>query len=187
MSRTAKPANLTLGNVQLLGGFLIAVVFFGAAVAGGFLAGYRRGFIDRAFELPAAKLPLLGAVVSAPPTAERPQAQAATPVEPILRPGGNAAPQATPADPPDRPDPLNAVPVLLSKPLHVQVSAGPDLQGAEALAGQLAARGYPAAVDSEVAEGRHRVVLGPYYNRAAANDVHDRLKADGIDSLILFR
>ena len=187
MSRTAKPANLTFSSVQLLGGFLTAVVFFGAAVAGGFLAGYRRGFIDHAFDLPAAKLPLLGAVVSAPPPAERPQTQAATPAEPILPPGGNAALQAAPADPPARPNPLYAVPVLLSKPLHVQVSTGRDLQGAEALASRLAARGYPAAVDSEAAEGRVRVVLGPYYNRAAANDAHDRLKADGIDSLILFR
>lgn len=186
MSRPAKATDLSLGNIQLLGTFLLAVVFFAAAVIGGFLAGYRRGFVDQAFDSPGGNLPFLKKLAGAPTPAAPAQKGGANPAAPPSRPASRSAPQAAQADTPNHPAPSGELSATIAQSLHIQVSAGPDLEGARTLAGELAAKGYPAAVYSGDADGLHRVILGPYYNRAAANDAHDQLKADGIPSLIRF-
>lgn len=186
MSRTTKAADLSLGNIQLLGTFLLAVVFFAAAVIGGFLAGYRRGFVDQASDSPAGDLPFLEKLVGAPPPAAPPQTTAAIPAVPPSQPASQSAPHPAPADTASHPAPSDQLSANIVRSLHIQVSAGPNLQGARALAGELAARGYPAVVYSGDADGLHRVILGPFHSRSSANDAHDQLKANGISSLIRF-
>ena len=73
MSRTAKANDLSLGSISLLGTFLVAVIFFGAAVVGGFLAGYQRGFVDQTFGSSAAALHLISTILGDRPAAHAPR------------------------------------------------------------------------------------------------------------------
>lgn len=195
MSTRRRPSESPVSTIQLLGMFFVSLVFFAAAVIGGFLAGYQRGMIDHASGGPPDAVPLLEMLIGGPPAVAEASETATEPLEPTEQPAKQSpapAPQQSPvpaSQPPAQIAPTRPAvsPDTVAHSTHLQVSAGPQLRGAQRLARELAAKGYPAVVYSGGSDGLHRVILGPYDGRPAARAIQSKLKADGRDSLIRIR
>ena len=187
MSTRRRSSESPVSIVQLLGLFAVSLIFFAAAVIGGFLAGYQRGIIAQAFGSPPEPVPLIESLLGGPPVAVQASETAPTTDAPpeltALQPSSPAAPELTP-EVVTRP---NATPDAAARSTHLQVAAGRDLKGAQRLARELAAKGYAAVVYSGGNDGLHRVIVGPYDGRSAAKAIQTKLKADGHNSLIRIR
>jgi cell division septation protein DedD len=67
---------------------------------------------------------------------------------------------------------------------NVQVSAVRVAADANNVAGNLRQKGYPAHVEPDHGDGWHRVLVGPFASREAAEESRKRLAADGFKPLL---
>lgn len=109
-----------------------------------------------------------------------PKETASNTAAPAARPPAAAPASSPPAKSGSKAD-------TIANSTHVQVAAVRVQGDAAMLAGKLTAKGYPAVVYSGGTDGLHRVILGPYSGRDEAKAAQDKLKADGLDSLIRAR
>jgi cell division septation protein DedD len=67
---------------------------------------------------------------------------------------------------------------------NVQVSAVRVAADANNVADNLRQKGYPAHLEADRGDGWHRVVVGPFASREAAEEIRKRLTADGFNTLL---
>lgn len=97
------------------------------------------------------------------------------------------APKPRPPAPDKAPSKAEAKADSIANGTHVQVAAVRVRGDAQMLAGKLAAKGYPAVVYSGGSDRLHRVILGPFRGRDDAKAAQEKLKGDGLESLIRVR
>jgi len=135
--------------------------------------------------------PRPGAAASTPTPAPAPARVASTPRP---TPAPTATPKATPAPkPPATPAPSrtaslpNPLPSVSAAGHAVQVGAFKDQQSADSVTNGLKKKGYPAFVNAPApgSGGLYTVRVGPYRDRADADVVAERLRADKFKPYII--
>ena len=112
----------------------------------------------------------------APAAKPKPTQTAAARTAPPKPKSKPVAPKPAPAKPAPKP-------AVSGSAYHVQVAALRVSKDAQALAGRLKAKGYPAAV-SDKGDGYVRVVVGPFASEAAAKTYRTKLAKDGFDTML---
>lgn len=185
---------LVLSNRQLLSLFFVVVVFF----AGFFSVGYFVGFGHAQGTRPAPELaevppptvpeqqaaaeltPASGVTPREEPLAPTPARISSAPPPPVAPPTTAAAePVAAPRAAPI-PHPVTAS----TDAYNVQVSAVRVAGDAAILSGRLQERGYPVHVAAGSGDGWHRIMVGPFASREAAQESEARLRADGFETVL---
>jgi len=168
-----------LSNRQLLSLFFVVVVFFAAFFSVGYVVGFGHGEGSR----PAPEL------AEAPPPAPA-QEEVRLP-DSLLMPAKEEAPEpaAAPATPAPRPTtppaPRPAVAgTAAASGYNVQVSAVRVAADASNVASNLRGKGYPAHIEADRGDGWHRVLVGPFASREAAEESRKRLTTDGFSTLL---
>lgn len=72
----------------------------------------------------------------------------------------------------------------VARSIHLQVAALRVRSDAEMLVGKLKAKGYPAILFEQDSDEWHRVLVGPFNSTGAAEEYQNKLKADGLDSIL---
>lgn len=131
------------------------------------------------------------AATSAPEPAPAPAVAVLTPE--IPKTADAPAPEITPIsekkaeiEPPALP-PERAVPESAESAFAIQVASLQDAEKARMLMSRFQEKGYPAFCQSSQVDGVtwHRVRIGPYPDRTLAARDQERLKAAGVDSLVI--
>ena len=122
-------------------------------------------------------------------TAAPPAKPAPTPAPPPAQKKAAAAPAApaTPAlRPTEAPKPRPAAPsaATAASGYNVQVSAVRVAADANNVAGNLRQKGYPAHIEADRGDGWHRVLVGPFASREAAEESRKRLTTDGFNTIL---
>jgi cell division septation protein DedD len=183
---------LVLGNKQLLSLFFLIVVLFGVFFSLGYMVGRSIG--------PGQTL-----------AAEQPRPAPATPPEapaPTGRPPADSlesplersepAPSRSPApvtetqparaagEVPPRPaaDAAGSAAALAARGLHLQVAAVRVREDAESLTDALRKKGYNALLNDQARDGWYRILLGPFPDERAAQEMRARLEKDGYKSIL---
>lgn len=146
-----------------------------------------------------------GAPAAVPPAAVPPANAPATPANPETKSGGEIKPIAPGTEPsgaapsvavakPEAPAQVRTVPNADAQPVPaqsggefvVQVAAFTDRYGALALARKLKRAGFPGYTESVATDKGelHRVRIGPYPSRDAADAARAKLKAAGYDAIV---
>lgn len=197
---------LVLSNRQLLSLFFVVVVFFAGFFSVGYFVGYGHAQGTSVTpEMAAApspapvreEVPVPRAVEEAPVVAERPAPAAPvrreepTPTPPVRRSAPPSpvappvsAPVATTPAPLTTPLPRPATATSNTNAYNVQVSAVRVADDASILSRRLRDRGYPTHVAAGSGDGWHRIMVGPFASREAAQESQLRLKADGFDTVL---
>lgn len=98
------------------------------------------------------------------------------------------APAVTPADTPATPPaPRQSSPAVSGVAFAIQIASLKDPEKARSLMNKFREKGYPAFCQSSEINTTtwHRVRIGPYPDRAMADKDYNRLKAAGVDALII--
>ena len=98
------------------------------------------------------------------------------------------APAVTPADTPATPPaPRHSSPAVSGVAFAIQIASLKDPEKARSLMNKFREKGYPAFCQSSEINTTtwHRVRIGPYPDRAMADKDYNRLKAAGVDALII--
>jgi cell division septation protein DedD len=197
---------LVLSNRQLLSLFFVVVVFFAGFFSVGYFVGYGHAqgtsvapeFVEApppapvreevpvpsAVEEPAvvAQTPAPAPVVEkAAPRPARPTRQSAPP--PAVIPPTKTPTTVAPA-PRTVPAPRPASATTNTNAYNVQVSAVRVADDAAILSNRLRERGYPTHVAAGTGDGWHRIMIGPFASKEAAQESQLRLKADGFDTVL---
>ena len=119
-------------------------------------------------------------VVEAPPAA-KPAPAASAPAQ-----QKQAVQAATPAPRPTAPPaPRSAArSTAAAVGYNVQVSAVRVAADANNVAGNLKGKGYPAHIEADRGDGWHRILVGPFASREAAEEYRKRLTADGFNTIL---
>lgn len=72
----------------------------------------------------------------------------------------------------------------VARSIHLQVAAIRVRSDAEMLVRKLKAKGYPAILFEQDSDEWHRVLVGPFNSTDAAEKYRNKLKADGLDSIL---
>ena len=121
--------------------------------------------------------------VEAPPAAKpTPAPSAPPPQRPAVK---TAAAPATPQPRPTTPQPRPAArTAAAASGYNVQVLAVRVAADANNVAGNLKGKGYPAYIEADRGDGWHRVLVGPFASREAAEEYRKRLTADGFNTIL---
>jgi cell division protein FtsN len=125
-------------------------------------------------------------VVETPPSAKPTPAPSASPPRQEPAPAAGTAP-VTPAPRPTTPPPAPrpAAPARAAAAgYNVQVSAVRVAADAANVVANLQQKGYPAHVEADRGDGWHRVLVGPFASREAAEESRNRLTTDGFNTII---
>ena len=119
-------------------------------------------------------------VVDAPPAKPAP-----APSDPPAQKKAPAAPptSAPPQTPPPTPRPA-APSTAAATGYNVQVSALRVAADANNVVNNLRQKGYPAHVEADRGDGWHRVLVGPFASREAAQESRNRLTTDGFNTIL---
>ena len=122
------------------------------------------------------------------PTAQAPVKPAPAPTPPPAQKKA-AAPAAQPSTPAPRPTaPPTPRPAAQSTAkaagYNVQVLAVRVAADASNVAGNLRGKGYPAHIEGDRGDGWHRVLVGPFASREAAEESRKRLTTDGFNTIL---
>ncbi len=190
---------MVVGNKQLMSLFFLVVVLFAVFFSLGYVVGRSAGSPP---------------TLAAQPSREAAPEAAVTPAEtrpsPVPRAGAEAEPPAAPRD--GRPDasepkpeaavkyepepkeslkPAGAAPAreeapppLVVRDIHLQLAATRVKGDGDALVEALRKKGYAAQVNSQTRDGWHRVIVGPFPNERAAQEMKARLEKDGYKSIL---
>lgn len=192
-SREDEEFELVLGNKQLLSLFFVVVVLFAVFFSFGYTAGFSSGQQDRVIaatsnfapepepEVTDVRIPdtLLEdaprprEVLSPPPAPVKPE-----PPEPVAKPAPppekTAAPEA----------PAVATGAQIARGIHVQVAALRVRSDAQLLVSKLKDKQYPVALYDKGGDGWNRVVVGPFASVNEAKDAQNRMRADGLQTIL---
>jgi len=124
-------------------------------------------------------------VVETPPPAKPTPAPSATPQQKpaVKAAAGPATPAPRPTAPPT-PRPAAPSAAAAAAGYNVQVSAVRVAADANNVAGNLRQKGYPAHIEADRGDGWHRVLVGPFASREAAQESLKRLTTDGFTPLL---
>lgn len=192
-SREDEEFELVLGNKQLLSLFFVVVALFAIFFSFGYTAGFSRGQQDRVIaatsnfapepepEVTDVRIPdtLLEDApkpreVLSPPTAPvKPE-----PPEPAAKPAPAPEKAAAPAAP------AAATGAQIARGIHVQVAALRVRSDAQLLVSKLKDKQYPVALYDKGGDGWHRVVVGPFASVNEAKDAQNRMRADGLQTIL---
>ena len=195
---------LVLSNRQLLSLFFVVVVFFAGFFSVGYFVGHGHAQgIRPTPELAEAPQPApsraevpLPTVLEQQAAAEPTPASVVTPREEPLAPTPArtssappppvAPPITAPAEPVAAPRaaPIPRPATTTTDAYNVQVSAVRVAGDAAILSGRLRERGYPVHVAAGSGDGWHRIMVGPFASREAAQESEARLKADGFETVL---
>lgn len=192
-SREDEESELVLGNKQLLSLFFVVVALFAVFFSFGYTVGFSRGQQDRVMaatnNLPAEPevadvripdtlledAPKPREVKSTPPAPVKPE-----PPEPAAKPA--PPPQKTAAPAPAAP--VAATGAQIARGIHVQVAALRVRSDAQLLVSKLKDKQYPVALYDKGGDGWHRVVVGPFASVNEAKDAQNRMRADGLQTIL---
>ncbi len=190
-SRQDEEFELVLGNKQLLSLFFVVVVLFAVFFSFGYTVGFSRGQQDRVMaatsnlapepEVTDVRIPdtLLEdapkprEVLSPPPAPVKPE-----PSEPAAKPAPPPEKVAAPAAP------VAATGAQIARGIHVQVAALRVRSDAQLLVSKLKDKQYPVALYDKGGDGWHRVVVGPFASVNEAKDAQNRMRADGLQTIL---
>ena len=190
-SREDEESELVLGNKQLLSLFFVVVVLFAVFFSFGYTVGFSRGQQDRVMaatsnlapepEVTDVRIPdtLLEdapkprEVLSPPPAPVKPE-----PPEPAAKPAPPPEKAAAPAAP------AAATGAQIARGIHVQVAALRVRSDAQLLVSKLKDKQYPVALYDKGGDGWHRVVVGPFASVNEAKDAQNRMRADGLQTIL---
>ena len=186
---------LILGNKQLLSLFFLVVVLFAVFFSLGYMVGKS-----------VSPAPAMAAEPAAPaPSADQPTADKPSPLPaetaPTAQPAAVAEtqpaasePSSSPAAAPPAAAPAPSEPAapartepaapLVARDLHLQIAAVRVREDAEALVENLRKKGYAVSLNSQTRDGWYRVIVGPFANERAAQDMKARLEKDGYKSIL---
>jgi cell division septation protein DedD len=172
---------MVLGNKQLLSLFFLVVVLFGVFFSLGYMVGRSVGPTPTLAAQPASGEPARSPEPAPPSVETRPSPTPAAPPE---------AAQAEPLvrfEPERQPPPketAEAPPPLVVRDIHLQLAAVRVKQDAEALVDALRKKGYAVHLNSQTRDGWHRVIVGPFANERAAQEMKVQLEKDGYRSIL---
>lgn len=190
-SREDEEFELVLGNKQLLSLFFVVVALFAIFFSFGYTAGFSRGQQDRVIaatsnlapepiaadvRIPDTLLedaPRPREVLSPPPAPVKPE-----PPEPVTKPAPRPEKTAAPAAP------AAATGAQIARGIHVQVAALRVRSDAQLLVSKLKDKQYPVALYDKGGDGWHRVVVGPFASVNEAKDAQNRMRADGLQTIL---
>lgn len=190
-SREDEESELVLGNKQLLSLFFVVVALFAVFFSFGYTVGFSRGQQDRVMaatsnlapepEVTDVRIPdtLLEdapkprEVLSPPPALVKPE-----PPEPAAKPAPPPEKVAAPAAP------ASATGAQIARGIHVQVAALRVRSDAQLLVSKLKDKQYPVALYDKGGDGWHRVVVGPFASVNEAKDAQNRMRADGLQTIL---
>ena len=190
-SRQDEEFELVLGNKQLLSLFFVVVALFAVFFSFGYTVGFSRGQQDRVIaatssfatepEVTDVRIPdtLLEdepkpqEVLSPPHAPVKPE-----PPEPAVQP----APPPEKATAPATPAPATGA--QIARGIHVQVAALRVRSDAQLLVSKLKDKQYPVALYDKGGDGWHRVVVGPFASVNEAKDAQNRMRADGLQTIL---
>ena len=190
-SREDEEFELVLGNKQLLSLFFVVVVLFAVFFSFGYTVGFTRGQQDRVIaatsnvaaepEVPDVRIPdtLLEdapkpqEVLLPAPAAVKPE-----PLEPAEKPAPPPEKAAAPATP------AAATGAQIARGIHVQVAALRVRSDAQLLVSKLKDKQYPVALYDKGGDGWHRVVVGPFASVNEAKDAQNKMRADGLQTIL---
>ena len=191
-SREDEEFELVLGNKQLLSLFFVVVVLFAVFFSFGYTVGFSRGQQDRVMaatsnlapepEVTDVRIPdtLLEdapkprEVLSPPPAPVKPEPPEPAAKKPAPPPEKAAAPAA----------PAAATGAQIARGIHVQVAALRVRSDAQLLVSKLKDKQYPVALYDKGGDGWHRVVVGPFASVNEAKDAQNRMRADGLQTIL---
>jgi cell division septation protein DedD len=124
-------------------------------------------------------------VVEMPPPA-KPTPASSAPTPPQKPASATGAAPVTPAPSPTTPPtPRPAAPsTAAATGYNVQVSALRVAADANNVVNNLRQKGYPAHVEADRGDGWHRVLVGPFASREAAQESRNRLTTDGFNTIL---
>ena len=190
-SREDEEFELVLGNKQLLSLFFVVVVLFAVFFSFGYTVGFSRGQQDRVIAATSNPAPEPGMadvripdtlledapkpreVLSPPPAPVKPE-----PLEPAAKPAPPPEKAAAPAAP------AAATGAQIARGIHVQVAALRVRSDAQLLVSKLKDKQYPVALYDKGGDGWHRVVVGPFASVNEAKDAQNRMRADGLQTIL---
>ena len=190
-SRQDEESELVLGNKQLLSLFFVVVALFAVFFSFGYTVGFSRGQQDRVIAA-TSNLPAEPEVsdVRIPDTlledAPKPREVRSTPTAPVKP--EPPEPAAKPAPPPEKAAapaaPVAATGAQIARGIHVQVAALRVRSDAQLLVSKLKDKQYPVALYDKGGDGWHRVVVGPFASVNEAKDAQNRMRADGLQTIL---
>ena len=204
---------LVLGNKQLLSLFFLVVVLFAVFFSLGYMVGKAVAPAPTMAAQPAPTTgnesgisplpPADSAPKNSPPTAEpAPVVTETEPARPEAVKSTVAAPRATPPDSPaaEQPEPPAAPPArqgktaavaeppaspaVISREIHLQIAALHVRSDADALIESLQKKGYKAVLETQAGDGWYRILIGPFPNERAAQEMKAALEKDGYKSML---
>ncbi|MDE0436463.1 MAG: SPOR domain-containing protein [Bryobacterales bacterium] len=181
---------LVLGNKQLLSLFFVVVVLFAVFFSFGYTVGFSRGQQDRVMAATSSFAPEPEvADVRIPDTLleDAPKPREVLSPPPPVKPEPSE-PAAKPAPPPEKvaapAAPAAATGAQIARGIHVQVAALRVRSDAQLLVSKLKDKQYPVALYDKGGDGWHRVVVGPFASVNEAKDAQNRMRADGLQTIL---
>ena len=190
-SREDEEFELVLGNKQLLSLFFVVVALFAVFFSFGYTAGFSSGQQDRVIAATSNLAPEpIAADVRIPDTlledAPRPREVLSPPTAPVKP--EPPEPVVKPAPPPEKPAapaaPAAATGAQIARGIHVQVAALRVRSDAQLLVSKLKDKQYPVALYDKGGDGWNRVVVGPFASVNEAKDAQNRMRADGLQTIL---
>ena len=197
---------LVLGNKQILSAFFLIVVLFAVFFSLGYSLGHSRGQSEqetasgiKPVEETQGRVRLPDTLLEQAPDPEAlpsevPERPASEPMAEDRSPSTStgAAEKADPAPPPETPtrtprQRTTTTAVLAEaavRGIHLQVAASRVRADAAMMMKELRAKGYPVVLYDGAGDGWYRVLVGPFSDVAAAHPHRERLRADGLDSIL---
>ena len=182
-SREEEEFELVLGNKQLLSLFFVVVALFAVFFSFGYTVGFSRGQQDRviaatssfAAEPEVTDVRIPDTLLEDEP---KPQEVLSPPPEPAVQPAPPPEKAAAPATP------APATGAQIARGIHVQVAALRVRSDAQLLVSKLQDKQYPVALYDKGGDGWHRVVVGPFASVNEAKDAQNRMRADGLQTIL---
>ena len=192
-SREDEEFELVLGNKQLLSLFFVVVALFAIFFSFGYTAGFSRGQQDRVIAATSNFAPEPEPEVTdvrIPDTlledAPKPREVLSPPPAPVK--SEPPEPVAKPAPPPEKTvapaAPAAATGAQIARGIHVQVAALRVRSDAQLLVSKLKDKQYPVALYDKGGDGWNRVVVGPFASVNEAKDAQNRMRADGLQTIL---
>ncbi len=197
---------LVLGNKQILSAFFLIVVLFAVFFSLGYSLGHSRGQSEqetasgiKPVEETQGRVRLPDTLLEQAPDPEAlpsevPERPASEPMAEDRSPSTStgAAEKADPAPPPETPirtprQRTTTTAVLAEaavRGIHLQVAASRVRADAAMMVEELRAKGYPVVLYDGAGDGWYRVLVGPFSDVEAAQPHRERLRADGLDSIL---
>lgn len=189
-SREDEEFELVLGNKQLLSLFFVVVVLFAVFFSFGYTVGFSRGQQDRviaATSNPAPEPEVTDVRIPDTLLEDAPKPREVLSPPPPVKPEA-PEPAAKPAPPPEKAAapaaPAAATGAQIARGIHVQVAALRVRSDAQLLVSKLKDKQYPVALYDKGGDGWHRVVVGPFASVNEAKDAQNRMRADGLQTIL---